>query len=136
MPQLKVSPAGHRYGLLPSVAKASDPGFPSRLISRVGVMPPRGSLTGKVGPTKKQGTQGSCDGHACSSNQERLLIRWRPTVPFVQLSPSFAYALERVLEGTFSEGDVGAMISSAVIIPDPNSPGGVGSCPLSVMPYD
>jgi C1A family cysteine protease len=133
---LQLSPKGRRYGLLPSVAKISDPGFPSHVIAPKGPLPSAGSLTGKVGPTKNQGSQGSCDGHACSSNQERLLLRWRPDVPFVQLSPSFAYALERTLEGTFDQGDVGAMISSAVIVPDPNSPGGVGSCPLSVMPYD
>ena len=132
---LQLSPQGRRYGLLPSTPKTSDPGFPTKFVTRLGSLPPKGALTGNLGPVKNQGTQGSCDGHACSSNQERLLLRWKTSVPFVQLSPSFAYALERMLEGTFSQGDVGAMISSAVIVPDPNAPGGVGSCPLSVMPY-
>jgi hypothetical protein len=96
----------------------------------------RGALTGRVGPTKNQGTQGSCDGHMSSEIGERLYLRWKPQVPFVQFSPAFAYAQERILEGTFSQGDVGATIESAVATPDPRAVGGYGFCPLSVMPYD
>jgi hypothetical protein len=133
---LKLSPRGHRYGLLPSLPKASDPGYPSHVLTHTGAFPSRFPITGKVGPTKNQGQQGSCDGHMSSEMGERLYLRWKPTIPFVQFSPAFAYALERMLEGTFDLGDNGAMISSAVIIPDPNAKGGVGYCPLSVMPYD
>jgi hypothetical protein len=136
MPPLKLSPKGHRYGLIPAPAKATDNGFPSKIITHTGAFPASAAITGKVGPIKDQGQQGSCDGHACSEMGERLYLRWKPEIPFVQFSPAFSYYRERQLEGTVSQGDCGAQISSACIVPDPNAAGGIGWCPLSIMPYD
>ena len=134
MATLRLSPKGHRFGCIPSPPKASDNGFPSHLVVRSGDWPKQYFLQGKIGAVKNQGTQGACTAHASTSLQERLYLQWRGMTPV--FSPSFCYYLERKLEGTLGQGDCGAQISSTVIIPDPNAPGGVGNCPLSVMPYN
>lgn len=119
---------------MPSPPKASDAGFPSHLIVRAGEWPVSAFLSGTLGPVKDQGQQGSCDGHACTSLGERLYRTWKsPLAPI--FSPSFSYYLERKLEGTLSQGDCGAMITSALTVPDPRA-GGAGWCPLDIMPYD
>jgi len=137
MPQLQLSPKGHRYGLLSSLPDHAAPGFPSHLVKAPApsAWPRRAFVSGRIPKVKNQGTQGSCDGHACCSFGERLYLRWKPQVGPVVFSPAFAYAMERILEGTFTQGDVGAMISSAVQVPDPKA-GGFGWCPLTDMPYD
>jgi C1A family cysteine protease len=130
MPRLQLSPAGHRYGLIPRVAPALTPITPARTTG----FPVRASLTGIVGPTKNQGSQGSCDGHASSSMGERLYLRW--TKKYLQFSPAYSYYRERAIEGTLSQGDCGAQITSAVQVPDPRTPSGSGWCPLMFMAYN
>jgi hypothetical protein len=55
-------------------------------------------------------------------------------------APEFTYALNRMREGTFSQGDVGANVRTSVEVPDPKvGPGCVGWCPVEVpgyTPYD
>jgi hypothetical protein len=132
---LILSPKNHRYNLVPSRPKLTSPGFPAHLISATGPQQAKNWLTGKVGPTKDQGTQGSCDGNSNSSLGERLYLQWHPGLPFVQFSPAYAYAQERIMDGTFDQGDVGSSIETSTHVVDPRA-GGTGWCPLSLMPYD
>ena len=113
--------------------KASDLGFPSQLIKRVANIPSKAYLTGNIPKVKDQGAQGSCTAHGSCSMGERLYSRWQKKEYI--FSPSFTYYLERQKEGTLSQGDCGAQVSTSLQVPDPKA-GGVGWCPLSVMPYD
>jgi C1A family cysteine protease len=58
------------------------------------------------GPIKDQGDEGSCTGHAGSSDVELIFRKYRNEAPI--LSPGFVYAQELIAEGTFPEDD-GAM---------------------------
>jgi len=134
MATLRLSPKGRRYGYISSKPKFDDNGFPSHIIIRTGDWPKRYFIKGPLGDVKDQGQQGSCCGHACSSLGERLYRFVHNMKP--QFSPAYSYWMERKLEGTLSQGDCGAQITSALIVPDPRAPGGTGWCPLSVMPYN
>jgi C1A family cysteine protease len=104
------------------------------MIVRSGDWPRQYFIKGKVPPVKNQQTQGSCDAHTSTSIEERLysFVHGMDVV----FSPSYAYWMIRKLEGTLDQGDCGGQITSALIVPDPNAPGGTGNCPLSLMPYN
>src|ERR1700683_4210070 len=103
MPELKVSPKGRRYGAFPSRVDHRDYGLPFHLMTATGPMPAKVSLTGSIGPVKNQGSQGSCDGHAWSSQGERLFRFVKGTSPI--FAPAFTYYMIRESEGTLSPGD-------------------------------
>lgn len=143
---LHVNSVGRRYGAFPSIPKASDHGFPSLLV-RASAAPVRAFLTpGASGlslidslpPIKDQSDKGMCTGEGSCSMGERLYRVLKSAK--VLFAPEFIYALERMREGTFSQGDVGAMVDTSLQVADPNvGIGCVGWCPTDVpgyTPYD
>src|ERR1700693_4644465 len=106
MPELKLSRAGRLYAAFPSPPKAKDNGFPSHLVVRAGDFPVRGALTGTMGPRRNQQQTGMCTGEGSTGMGMRLYRRWKSLFPI--FAPEFTYALERMREGTFSQGDTGA----------------------------
>lgn len=143
MSELKLSPKGHRYGVLPSRIDHRDYGPPIHILtmsvaaaraSRV-LLPSPPSGVAPLGPTKDQKSQGSCDGHASSSAGERLFRFVKGLTP--QFSPAFSYYKIREFEGTLTQGDCGGQIVSGQIVADCNpGAGGFGYCPESLMPYN
>lgn len=122
---------GHHLGASPSPFNPNYYGYPAHLIKRAGDFPRRGVLTGKIGPTKNQGNQGSCTGHGSTSQGERLYRRWKDQEPI--FSPAFHYFLERKKEGTLADGDCGANVVTSLEIAEN---GGYGFCPEEFMPYN
>lgn len=120
-------------------ASPKDPsflGFPSHIVMRSGDFPVRYFVTGVLGPVKNQSQQGSCTAHASTSQGERLYRRFKGQSP--TFAPAFHYYLERQIEGTLSQGDCGAQVSTSLIVsenPVLGQPGGNGYCPETLMPY-
>lgn len=131
-----VTEKGHRFFAKPSRTDHRDYGLPFPILYG-GASAARSSkivITGSVGPTKNQKTQGSCTAHGGTSLGERLYRRWKDQSPI--FSPAFQYYRERQLEGTLSDGDCGAEVVTSLIVPDPRAQGGVGFCPETLMPYN
>jgi hypothetical protein len=136
---LTLSKGGRLYAAFPSPPKATDNGFPSHIALRVNEFPVRAALTGAIGPRKDQAQTGMCTGEGSSNLGERLYRRPEAgfpngRAPDVILAPEFTYYLERVNEGTIDQGDVGAMVDTSLIVPDPAA-GGAGWCPIDVPGY-
>jgi hypothetical protein len=141
-PLLRLSKGGRRWGAHASTPKASDLGFPAKLVHQVGALPPRAFLTGAIGLVKDQKTQGSCTGHATTSMAERLFGHWMKQI--LVFSPAYTYYMERLAEGTLSQGDCGADVDTGLIVSDPKSVTGngldlskvtAGLCLEIAMPY-
>jgi C1A family cysteine protease len=98
MTELVLSPAGRRYGLLPSPPDHRDFGlasFSQRLIT-----PSSGSVADLepwCGPAKDQGRLGGCTAFAGTGNLEYLYCRFQGQS--IILSPLFLYYVERQLDG-------------------------------------
>lgn len=118
-------------GASPSKPNPKDLGFPAHIAQRVGPFPSRAFITGPLGPTKDQRQQGSCTGHGGTSEGERLYRRYKNTSPI--FAPAFHYYLERQIEGTLDQGDVGAQVVTSLVIAQN---GGHGFCPEALMPYN
>jgi hypothetical protein len=133
-----VTPNGHGLGAKPSPRNPKFLGFPAHLFApRTGTPPPRFFVTGALGPVKNQGQQGSCTAHGATSQGERLYRRFKNQAPI--FAPAFHYYIERQIEGTLAQGDVGAQVSTSLIVgenPVPAQPGGNGFCPETLMPYN
>jgi hypothetical protein len=139
---------GRRYGAFRSPPNAKENGFPSHMIIRSGDWPVRAFLNpGKSGlslvdvlpPIKDQADKGMCTGEGSASHGE-FLYRSQKSAKVV-FAPEFTYALNRIKEGTFSQGDVGANVDTSLQVADPNyvDPAtkfaGVGWCPVDVQGY-
>jgi C1A family cysteine protease len=122
---------GHGLGAFPSKPNPDHLGFPSHLIVRTGAFPVRAFVTGALGTTKNQANQGSCTGHGSTSQGERLYRRYKGVSP--TFAPAFHYYIERELEGTLSQGDCGAQVSTSLEVAEN---GGHGFCPEDQMPYN
>jgi len=132
-----VTKMGHGLGAHPSPRNPAFLGFPFHLITHTGAFPSKSFITGSLGPVKNQVQQGSCTGHGSTSQGERLYRRYKNQSPI--FSPAFHYYLERQIEGTLSQGDCGAEVSTSLIVgenPVPGQPGGYGFCPETLMPYN
>jgi hypothetical protein len=131
---------GHFLGGNPSKPNPNELGFPSHLIVRAGDFPARAFVTGPIPPTKDQKDQGSCTAHGATTEGERLYRRWKGTSPI--FSPAFHYYIERKIEGTLAEGDCGAGVDTSLVVAEhPGLPtsipgGGLGFCPIELMPYN
>jgi hypothetical protein len=137
MAELKLSPAGRRYGYLKDQPDERDlrysdvpfPSFTSGDSSR--------SLIGLLGAVLDQGQQGSCTAHAEVENRE--FLHWKTLSekglaiappPDGLYSPSFAYYMARFIDGSLDQGDCG---STGRTICQVSST--YGLCFRSEMPY-
>lgn len=84
-------------------------------------------LVAFCGPTKDQGAEGSCTGHAYSSMLELLYRKFKQESPV--FSPQFLYVQELLLEGSFPD-DNGAMPRSGCIVLNKS-----GCCLEGTEPY-
>ena len=124
MPDLILSTANRRYGRL------QPPAMPARRMLTRGL--PAGvslfkDLRHLCGPVKDQGNEGSCTGHAFSSNIEWINRAYFKRQPI--LSPQYFYARELMATGDFpndvgSDGLTGCEVSIAA-----------GCCEISEYPY-
>lgn len=132
---LTLSKKKRLYAAFPSPPKISDHGFPSHLITRSGDWPVRKFLTGTIGPRRDQKQTGMCTGEGSTGMGMRLYRRWKGLSPI--FAPEFTYALERIREGTFDQGDVGAEVATSLEVADPNMNNSncVGWCPIDVSGY-
>jgi C1A family cysteine protease len=128
MLELPVSPRGRRYGAIPSKKDHRDKSLLTSRVKPQSAFPPSFSILQFCGPIKNQGQQGSCTGHASASLAEFIWRRDTSLRPI--LSPSFIYYLERQIEGTLDQGDVGAQVRSSVQVINQ-----YGVCLLNEMGY-
>ena len=126
---LPISNGGRRYGRLYDRYDRRDLMMSSAPIFRAKMtqLPPVGDNRQWQGPIKDQGQEGSCTGHAYSSNAEWAARRYMDKTPI--FSPQYTYVSELLLEGTFPE-DNGAMPRSGCIVTVKS-----GLCESSVFPY-
>lgn len=90
-------------------------------------LPPRVDLRSYAGPIKDQGQEGSCTGHAGSSDVEWQFRRYRNQSPI--LSPADLYANELIKEGTFPNDDGAQPRTICQILNQ------VGVCEEGIDPY-
>jgi hypothetical protein len=90
-------------------------------------LPPVGDLREWMGPIKDQGDEGSCTGHAYSSDGEWSARKYLTKSPI--FSPQFTYAEELIIEGSFANDD-GASPRTGCIVSVK-----YGYCESSVFPY-
>jgi hypothetical protein len=135
MPELKLSRRGRLYAAFPSIPKATDNGFPARLVRQAGPFPITGCVTGTMGPRRDQATTGMCTGEGSTGMGMRLYRKVHGLA--VEFAPEFTYAFERIREGTFDQGDVGAQVSTSLEVPDPamDDTNCIGWCPTNVAGY-
>jgi len=136
---LELSKSGRLYGAFPSKPNPNDHGFPAHLVRRAGEFPKFAVVGGKIGTRRDQRDKGMCTGEGSTNMGRRLYSVFKGVE--VTFAPEFTYALERIREGTFDEGDVGALVSTSLEVPDPamDDANCVGWCPNDVpgyVPYD
>ena len=127
MPELKLSPAGRRYGALPATSDLRDLPI-SRMLSINLPLSPKTNNVVYRGPIKDQGQEGSCPAHG-STAQREFLARKFENKPVV-LSPAFLYYQIRLLEGTLGQGDCGGEVRTSV-----KAINQFGCCLLGQEPY-
>lgn len=110
---LALSPAGRRYGYKKDAPDHRDFGLAHAGLQRASI--PKASNLSLMGAVIDQGQQGSCTAHATVSDREFLhwkeIARRGGTVapPAAGMfSPSFVYYLERLEDGSLSQGDCGS----------------------------
>lgn len=110
---LNLSLAGRRYGYRKDLPDFRDYGVSSAPL--VAAKMSARSNIGLLGPVLDQGQEGSCTAHAAAADRE--FLHWKqieqlnqPVTPGPEglYSPAYIYALERVEDGTFDQGDVGS----------------------------
>lgn len=124
MSELIISPANRRYG------RNAPPAMPAHRMLTRGLplgLPLFKDLRSLCGPVKDQGNEGSCTGHAFSSNIEWINRAYLKRQPI--LSPQFFYAEELMTTGDFPN-DVGSdgLTGCTVAI-------FIGCCEASLYPY-
>jgi len=143
MPELKLSPAGRRYGYVKDTPDHRDFGvgrFPF-----LGAVEPQATNGPLLGPVLNQGQQGSCTAHADAANRE--FLHWKeyanqgkPYAPGADglYSPAFLYFLERQVDAGWTggpflpdPGDVGSMGRTCCIVANK-----YGACLRTEMPYN
>lgn len=132
---LIVSPAGRRYGLLPSKPDHRDFGLASFAQLSTEVLPPLTDLEQWCGPVKDQGNLGACTAFAGCGMREFLYRKYTPyeknMIAAPVFSPMFLYWKEREFDGSLSEGDTGSTGRSAC-----NVLNGAGVCLETGDPYN
>lgn len=127
--ELKLSPAGRRYGLLKSPPDFRDfslLGAP--VLKSVSALPPSVDLESYCGPVFDQGQEGSCTANAGAGNLEYLFRRFKEDA--LIFSRAFLYYQERLLDGSLKEGDCGSTGRSSC-----KAMNQFGVCLDSAMPY-
>jgi C1A family cysteine protease len=120
---IPISPAGHRYSLLPSFKNALEPQFtPAHTLT---ALPPKVDLTPWCGKVRDQGSLGKCTGAAASGYVEYLYRRFKNLSP--DLSDIDLYYKERQKDGDLGQGDTGSYGSTAVQVIQE-----LGVCEISV----
>lgn len=118
-----ISPKGHRYD------RIVPPPLPwHRMITKINRnIPLAVDLRSSAGPTKDQGTEGSCTAHAFSSAMEWIFRRFFNKAPI--LSRQFFYAEELLADGDFpnDNGSTGLTGCGVAI--------SKGCCEESLFPY-
>lgn len=110
---LELSPAGRRYGAIPSPPDHRDFGISSIPRLRAGPVPSKDlHLQAYLGPVRDQGQEGSCTAHAAYALRMMLANQFEGNRNRVQFSPAFIYYLERQLEGSLP-ADAGATLRTA-----------------------
>lgn len=122
---LSLSPAGRRYGFLPSLPDALTPRY--RLMAPVDI-PTKVDLSDCLGPVKDQGQLGACTAFAATGYFEYLHRKFRGDAPV--FSPLFLYYKEREKDGSLGQGDTGSYGSTAVKVMQET-----GVCLESTDPY-
>lgn len=122
---LAISPTKRCYGMKKDSPDKRDKMY-AKLSSPV-ALPRIADLRPWVGSIKDQGSEGSCTGHAGSSDVEWQCRKYRNEQPV--LSPAFLYSQELINEGTFPN-DNGAMPRSICQVLNK-----FGVCEESVDPY-
>jgi len=112
---LTLSQSGRRYGYIKDKPDHRD--FGVAQIQAILQVPPTGRVSNAayMGPVLDQGQQGSCTAHAGSADRE--FLHWKqiaalgkPVTPGSSglYSPAFLYYIERLIDGTLSQGDYGS----------------------------
>ena len=114
------------YGWLPDLPDHRDL-FYSAIAPKVARLPKKIDLQAKCSPAEDQGQLGSCTANSLVGATK--FLEKEDGVPFVNLSRSFVYYNERVIEGTVDE-DNGAFIRDGI-----KSLAKQGVCPEQQWPY-